>query len=402
MSRFLLISNGHGEDLSGVYIGNALKKLGHKVDALPLVGHGESYNKNGIRTLGKTHVFTTGGLGYTSWKGRLTELCQGQVFYLLRRVIYLLSISRSYDLLIVIGDIIPVIAAWLSGNFVVTYLVAYSSHYEGRLSLPWPCGQCLRSKSFLRIYSRDQLTADDLSIQLKKPVLFLGNPFFDQVLTQLTGLPKVKTRLGLLPGSRRPELDGNIILMLAVIEQLPEKMFIENQITIDMALVEGLDDCTLNDLVSCHGWKFEVNEANLLVSKLSNGPFIINVHRDSFVAVLHGSHVLMSMSGTAAEQAVGLEKPVLQLPGSGPQFTSSFAEAQRRLLGPTVFCADTKIQSNNLLKKTAQLCLELLNRSQKDSSLINECKRQAEIRIGPPGGAESIAKAIHQLSLANN
>jgi len=45
------------------------------------------------------------------------------------------------------------------------------------------------------------------------------------------------------------------------------------------------------------------------------------------------------MAGTAAEQAVGMAKPVLQLPGQGPQFTAGFAEAQRRLLGPTVFCA---------------------------------------------------------------
>lgn len=43
------------------------------------------------------------------------------------------------------------------------------------------------------------------------------------------------------------------------------------------------------------------------------------------------------MAGTAAEQAVGLAKPVLQLPGQGPQFTASFAEAQRRLLGPQCF-----------------------------------------------------------------
>ena len=37
------------------------------------------------------------------------------------------------------------------------------------------------------------------------------------------------------------------------------------------------------------------------------------------------------MAGTAAEQTVGLSKPVLQLVGQGPQFTKSFAEAQRRI-----------------------------------------------------------------------
>jgi len=45
------------------------------------------------------------------------------------------------------------------------------------------------------------------------------------------------------------------------------------------------------------------------------------------------------MAGTAAEQAIGLGKPVIPIEGKGPQFTKSFAEAQRRLLGKYVFCA---------------------------------------------------------------
>jgi len=43
------------------------------------------------------------------------------------------------------------------------------------------------------------------------------------------------------------------------------------------------------------------------------------------------------MAGTAAEQAIGLGIPVIQIEGKGPQFTKTFAEAQRRLLGKYVF-----------------------------------------------------------------
>ena len=79
----------------------------------------------------------------------------------------------------VVGDVIPVIAAWLSRRPVATYLVAYSSH-EGRLRLPWPCGELLASS--LAVFGQDQLTADDLTGQLQRPVHFIGNLFMDPVV----------------------------------------------------------------------------------------------------------------------------------------------------------------------------------------------------------------------------
>ena len=66
-------------------MGDALIKLGHEVKALPLVGNGESYLKAGIKVLGKTKSFSTGGMGYTSLKGRILELIQGQIIYLIKR-----------------------------------------------------------------------------------------------------------------------------------------------------------------------------------------------------------------------------------------------------------------------------------------------------------------------------
>ena len=203
--RILLLSNGHGEDLSGALIARQLQQLGCEPEALPLVGHGRAYSQAGIPCRGRTREYSTGGLGYTSLLGRITELVQGQVLYLLSRLLLLLRIAHRYELIVVVGDVIPVLAAWLSRRPCATYLVAYSSHYEGRLRLPWPCGACLRSRRQRAVYSRDQFTATDLSEQLQRPVQFLGNPFFDGALEAaepLSGAPQ--QRLGLLPGSRLP------------------------------------------------------------------------------------------------------------------------------------------------------------------------------------------------------
>ena len=123
----------------------------------------------------------------------------------------------------------------------------------------------------------------------------------------------------------------------------------------------------------------------------------IHVRRGAFAAVLHSSNLLVCMAGTAAEQAVGLARPVLQLAGRGPQFTAGFADAQRRLLGPTVFCAQGEPGDIATLKASARLAIDLLERSRSDSDLQRQCHQQALQRLGPAGGGARMAQAISDL-----
>ena len=387
MGRILLLSNGHGEDLSGSLLGSALRALGHEVTALPLAGLGRPYSQAKIHLLGSSHEFSTGGIGYTSLRGRLTELFQGQILYLLRRLLRLLRHAHRFDLIVVVGDVIPVIAAWLTRRPVATYLVAYSSHYEGKLRLPWPCGPMLSGRHFLAIFSRDQLTADDLSEQLARPVQFLGNPFMDPVLAATQPLAHAQHRIGLLPGSRLPELEANLQLLLKMSAQLPDNM----GISLELALVSSLDDKGLKRCANAVGW--QLREGRLE----RQGSPAVQVHRGAFQAVLQHSDLVISMAGTAAEQAVGLAKPVLQLPGQGPQFTASFAEAQRRLLGPTVFCAPGDSGSRDNLSASAQLALQLLKRIDHDRDFQHQCQNEALRRLGNSGGGLRMTSAIGEL-----
>ncbi len=396
MGRLLLLSNGHGEDLSGALLGQALQAQGHDVEALPMVGRGCPYREATIPLVCRTKEFSTGGLGYTTLRGRLTELIQGQVIYLLRRLFKLIRIASHYDVVVVIGDVIPVMAAWLSFRPVATYLVAYSSHYEGRLRLPWPCGSCLMSQRFKTVFSRDALTADDLSEQLQRDVVFVGNPFMDAVSSHSKPLPPSHRRLGLLPGSRRPELEQNLALLLKVIEQLPNSKQSQRELDIDLALVAALNDDDLHTFAEEHGWNLVLGQGSS-PSRLEKVNRCVQVRRHCFSSVLHSSDLLLCMAGTAAEQAVGLAKPVLQLPGHGPQFTAGFAEAQRRLLGPTVFCADSHVGGEELFAATAKLATELLERSVNDPELQRDCQQQAMQRLGPEGGGDKMAKLIGEL-----
>jgi uncharacterized protein (TIGR03492 family) len=409
LSRVLLLSNGHGEDLSGALVGRVLLKEGVSVAALPLVGHGRAYRQAGVPVLGSTREFSTGGLGYTSLTGRLTELIQGQVLYMLGKAWQLWRHRRRFDLVVAVGDVVPLVGAWLTGRPAAVYLVAYSSHYEGRLRLPWPAGPLLQQRRCLRVWSRDALTASDLSEQLARPVTFLGNPFLDPVALDppaqeaappqgAEGIPS----LGLLPGSRLPEAAANLELMLQVLARLPAPLQSAGALRIRAALVGDLNGERVGQLAAAHQWDLEtrMERAGGTATVLRRGGLVLELVWDGFAGILAGSDLLLSMAGTAAEQAVGLGRPVLQLAGQGPQFTEGFAEAQRRLLGPGVICAPGVPGSEGVLATTAAKVAALLAEL-RDPERGPRWRRQlAQIgqeRIGRPGGSERMAAAIMEL-----
>ena len=194
-------------------------------------------------------------------------------------------------------------------------------------------------------------------------------------------------RIALLPGSRRPELEQNLVLLLRLMELLPTTP----ACSVDLALMASLDDASLQRLSNRVGWRLE----NGLLQR--DGARPISVRRGAFRAVLQHSTLVIGMAGTAIEQAVGLAKPVLQVPGQGPQFTAAFAEAQRRLLGPTVFCAPGEPSSPEALATTAELAMALLERCRRDPAFQGQCQMEAQQRLGDAGGGLRMAAAIDAL-----
>ena len=392
MKPVLLLSNGHGEDLSGALVAAELMQRGIPVEALPLVGHGSPYRQRGVPVLGRTRSCSTGGLGYTSLGGRLSELLEGQMGHVLARLLLLRRRRRHYGLVVAVGDVLAVLGSWLSGLPSAVYLVAYSSHYEGRLRLPWPCGWLLSQASIKAIWSRDCLTANDLSQQLNRAVVFLGNPFLDVVSAGTSeSLPLPALQLALVPGSRLPEAARNLALMLRVLALLPEEWARSQPLRLRAALVAELDSSCVAKLAGPLGWRLEASD------RLVRGPLVVELGWGQFGEILASSQLVLGMAGTAAEQAVGLGKPVLQLVGGGPQFTAGFAEAQRRLLGPGVRCAPGSSGSAATLVATAQLAQELLEQQgdpRQGPALRQSLAAIGLERIGAPGGSEAVAAAI--------
>ena len=381
MPKILILSNGHGEDLSGSLIARQFVKSGYSVNALPIVGNGNHYEKEKIKIIGKTKEFSTGGIGYNSLKGRLTEIFGGEILYLLKKLYLTYKLRKKYDYFFVVGDIVPVFFAWICRKIFFTYLVAYSSHYEGKLKLPWPSKFFLLSKKAKKIYTRDALTANDLTLQLKKKVSFLGNPFMDKFFPVNKELKKSEFSIGLFPGSRFPEILDNFVLILELLEALSDLRYFQ-KIEFNFAIINTLSSSKIKDIFQNRRWLYleQIKEKHLLKFKYKS--LAVNIYWNNFDKILLKSKCCISMAGTAAEQAIGLGKPVIQIEGKGPQFTKTFAEAQRRLLGKYVFCASNYKDKNDQINQTIKLIIKIIYLIQLNKKFMISCNENAKKRLG--------------------
>ena len=83
------------------------------------------------------------------------------------------------------------------------------------------------------------------------------------------------------------------------------------------------------------------------------------------------------MAGTATEQFVGLGKPAIVLPGQGPQFTPSFAEAQTRLLGISAILVAAPSQVADMVRSLLE-----------DAPRLQRIQENGRHRMGEAGAAQ--------------
>ena len=189
--------------------------------------------------------------------------------------------------------------------------------------------------------------------------------------------------------------------MLQMLALLPAELRQPGGLVVELALVPELELEAIASMARPHGWQLEQTPGACASGPLLAGHGLrLLLGWGRFSGILAAADLVISMAGTASEQAVGLAKPVLQLAGRGPQFTESFAEAQRRLLGSGVHCAGGAAGSQAALRATAALAAALLKQladPAQAAALQRSLERLASERIGNPGGSERMAKAIMEL-----
>ncbi|MFH1542576.1 MAG: hypothetical protein ABIE84_05755 [bacterium] len=353
MKRILFITNGHGEDLVAAEIIKKIKKNSDfQIHVLPFVGEGNVFNNLGVVILGQRKKLPSGGFSLRNLWFLLKDISAGLLGQT-RQAITLLKEQRDKtDLVIAIGDIVPIIGALLTKTPFFFIGVNKSDHYQqfGFRYTPWE--KWLLEKYALKVYVRDSAT--------KCPKgEYVGNPLMDCIssppnpLSIKDGEGDIRfaqsgVRIGFLPGTR-----DDAKLNIADFEKI------------------------------AHELKVNIHNPHFIIATKEETPSIFQAV--PFDQLLRESTIVVGLSGTGNEQAAGLGNPVVSFYGRGSQYNKKFARAQKELLGEAL-----------LLVKTKEEAAKEIVRLVKDKPRLEVMAEIGRERMGKAGATEIISQEIIQ------
>jgi uncharacterized protein (TIGR03492 family) len=406
--RLLCLSNGHGEDQIALRILEELRQLpdAPAIAVLPIVGDGAAYRKAEFTLIGPTQTMPSGGFINLDAGQQLARDIEAGLIQLTRSQIqtirhWAVAEPEQPSLILAVGDIVPLLFAWWAQVPFAFVGTAKSEYYlrdetgwlkrrswwddrflrwTGCVYLPWE-RWLMRRERCVAVFPRDAMTAQSLQ-RLRIPALDLGNPMMDGLGAVVPPVRPGSTdqplTIALIPGSRIPELYANWELILDAVKNLGSEL--DQPVNLLAALAPSSDRPELRQPL--HSWD-PVGDQQY---RRGSGKHVINltIGPGKFVECIQQSHLAIAMAGTATEQFVGLGKPVVTIPGGGPQFVPAFAEAQTRLLGASVHL----VQHPSQVTETIQ---QLLAAPAADWQAMAE---NGARRMGFPGGAKRMANCL--------
>lgn len=387
--EILFISNGHGEDNHSSHVIRTLQELSPslKMAAMPLVGEGKAYRALDIPIIGPTQTMPSGGFFYMNPWHLVRDVQAGLIGLTWRQLQAVLNYAPNCSLIMATGDIVSQSFAYLTKIPFVSFISCLSSLYEGKLHLGFFLRQILDSPRCQVVFTRDIYTSKDLQAQGLTKTRFGGITSLDRLLPtdrdlQLQpGWPLI----ALLPGSRIPEAVRNFRLQLRLVLEIV-KLTGEQRANFRAALVPGVMS-ELSEIAKQEGWQLDGGN---LTYNLEEHPVTVYCYGDAFSDIICRCDLVIGMAGLAVDQAVALGKPVIQIPGEGPQFTYQFAEAQTRLLGISAITVGKEPATPAILRQAASTLLDTLA----DREYLSKCRANGMARFGTRGASYRIAESV--------
>ncbi|MBE9179435.1 hypothetical protein IQ268_12765 [Oculatella sp. LEGE 06141] len=409
--KLLSLSNGHGEDAIALRILQQLQPhpAHPKLAALPLVGEGYAYIRHSIPLLEPVRQMPSGGFIYMDNRQLARDIRGGLLQLTLAQIKAVRKWARSGGMVLAVGDIVPLLFAWLSGAPYAFVGTAKSDYYlqdeagllprhswferletwSGSVYLPWE--RWLMSHPRCKaVFPRDTLTTTILK-EWNIPAFDLGNPMMDGL--EPSGIQfRLDGEVGndversltfvLLPGSRAPEVYQNWQLILQAVAAIMVQGRSKRLLFLG-AIAPHLDVAPLSQALISQGWQQQPSTPDL---KFTQRAATLILSQSAYNDCLHQADFAIAMAGTATEQFVGLGKPAITLVGEGPQFTPAFAEAQTRLLGPSAI----------LIKQPEQV-VNVIDALLQDPDRLQLIADNGYRRMGAPGAAKRIADHLMEL-----
>ena len=372
-SRFLFISNGHGEDAIAAAIVTSMPKSA-VVEAYPMIGAGNAY-AGVCPIVGPRATLTSEG--WRNVKGSLRrDIATGGLGTVPPALNFLRQVKGKYDRVVVVGDMVGVLACYFTGHRGLYYLDVYKTGAARLYSGPerWTIKQACKT-----VFCR----ADNLARSLEHigvDARSAGNVMMDTIPHGDYDAQARRQRplaVTLLPGSRALTAES-FALQIAALRTLPTELrpdvflAVAGSVSVDeLAKKAGLKRTTM----------LSVESADL--GELSDGDLTIHMARGGAMGnLLAVSDLVLSQAGTATVQALGLGKPAITF--VNPRDRRSRFNDEQMLFGE----ARTVVPAEALAVGAA--LRRLLGDDEERRRLANVGRQ----RIGGPGAMAAIIEAL--------
>lgn len=364
--RFMVASNGYGEDAIGVVLAKKMKERFKcaEVSAFAFVGSGAAYKKAGVGVLSPSSEMPSGGVIKYSIIDLIKDIKHGLGKSITDQARALRELSGKYRTPVCVGDVyLMANVLWGQGLKPILLATAKTVHLSGHLSVE----EWLLRKRSLVVWARDEETSEALR-KADVNAVFNGNPVMDLIhdIPNDSGIwGKAGSRVLLLPGSR-PRAYDDVKLILDSALLLAEKCSCEFVMvpapTIDM---EKLCD-------SLGGW--QISGDNSMITSSSSGTEV-KIYYGQVAGAARGADLLIGLGGTANQLCAGLGLPVVSILETGKL-------RQKKLLREAEILVDAKPE------ELAGAAAKILS----DRKLMNEMKEAGIRNLGGEGALDSVVE----------
>jgi uncharacterized protein (TIGR03492 family) len=382
MSSVLFVSNGHGEVAISARIARDLS--GVRCDHLALVGALEPLGDRDewpMHEVGPRRAMPSGGLvAMGNLPNIVRDLRAGLLAHTFAQLRFLRGARDRYDTVVAVGDVFALIMALQVGApntiFVGTAKSVYYTPYG-------PMEERVIRKA-RAVFVRDELTARRLgehgiaASAANVIVDLYENGNGERVDTGFAPL------LALFPGSRESAYE-DAVRICRVLRELARRRPAVGGV---LSIAPAIDAARMAHSLREDGWSLEERADPLQPFSCKLGDReIVRAWRGSLGAMIAAANAVLGQAGTANEAAAAAGLPVIAYePEHGPP--KWYRKRQMALLGDALLVVHGDPAS----------AAQAVNKVLVDGSLCEQMALAGRERMGPRGGAASIARAIRELT----
>lgn len=376
----LFIANGHGESAIAGRLARALAASAapRHCDLFPLVGTGGGAGIASV--VGPRREMPSGGLvAMGNLRAFAADLRAGFAGLFGEQLRFLAGARNRYDAIVAVGDTYALALALLVRRpvvFVGTAKSVYVAQYGP--------GERLLLRRAARTFVRDAATAERLRSQ-RVPAEAPGNVIADLVERDGPGEARARSMLGVLPGSRATAYaDG--VQLAAVARALGSLVA---GLRVRFSVAPTLDAARFAAVLAADGWAVAAADEDPGAAYVAYADATrLELWTGSFGALLNASVAVLGQAGTGNEQAAAFGIPVIALDDERAPSGAWYRMRQRRLLGDALA----------LVPAAPHLAAAAIAALWRDPQRLAAMGAAGRERMGAPGGAAAIARAIGEVA----